>query len=138
MAPSTRRGVRGERYVLLAAASRVPAQAEFDALLDALESAPYVALAAPDAAALDGGCVLIAAAQRSGFFARAAAGAARPLGDDRARRGVGAGDPAAHRDRPRRSDARERRAPRRGCERRDDDAAHSRRVRATAHRRRRG
>jgi len=55
--------VRGERYVLLAAASRVPAQAEFDALLDALESAPYVALAAPDAAALDGGCVLIAAAR---------------------------------------------------------------------------
>src|SRR5665213_3060154 len=54
---------RGERYVLLAAASRVPAQAEFDALLDALESAPYVALAAPDAAALDGGCVLIAAAR---------------------------------------------------------------------------
>ena len=55
--------VRGDRYVLVARAGRVPDRAAFDALAAALESAPYVALAAPDAAALDGGCVLIAPAR---------------------------------------------------------------------------
>jgi hypothetical protein len=55
--------VRGDRYVLLARAGRVPDRAAFDALAAALESAPYVALAAPDAAALDGGCVLISLAR---------------------------------------------------------------------------
>lgn len=55
--------VRGDRYVLLTDAARLPGQAAFDALVAALESAPYVALAAPDAAALDGSCVLIALAR---------------------------------------------------------------------------
>ena len=55
--------VRGDRYVLVARAGRVPDRAAFDVLAAALESAPYVALAAPDAAALDGACVLIAVAR---------------------------------------------------------------------------
>jgi hypothetical protein len=55
--------VRGERHVLLASAAAVPDRDGFAALVDALESAPYVAVAAPSAAALDGSCVLFAAAR---------------------------------------------------------------------------
>jgi GT2 family glycosyltransferase len=55
--------VRGDRYVLVTRAGSVPNRAGFDALVEALESAPYVALAAPDAAALDGSCVLLALAR---------------------------------------------------------------------------
>jgi hypothetical protein len=55
--------VRGDRYVLVADAAHVPGAAGFAALVEALESAPYVALAAPSAAALDGRCVLIAASR---------------------------------------------------------------------------
>jgi hypothetical protein len=52
--------VRGDRYVLVAD-SAVPPDAEaLDLLVAALEEGPYVALAAPEAAALDGSCVLIA------------------------------------------------------------------------------
>ncbi|HYW52955.1 MAG TPA: hypothetical protein VE826_03240 [Dongiaceae bacterium] len=55
--------VRGDRYVLVASAERIPNRAAFDALVSAVESAPYVAMAAPDAAALDGSCVLLALAR---------------------------------------------------------------------------
>ena len=55
--------IRGERYVLLAGAACVPDREALDALVDVLEAAPYVALAAPSAAALDGSCVLFAAAR---------------------------------------------------------------------------
>jgi hypothetical protein len=55
--------VRGDRYVLVVAADRIPDVAAFDALVEALESAPFVALAAPDAAALGGDCVLISLAR---------------------------------------------------------------------------
>ena len=55
--------VRGDRYVLLASAAMLPDRAAFDALVAALESAPFVAAAAPDARALDGSCVLLALAR---------------------------------------------------------------------------
>jgi len=55
--------VRGDRYVLLTSAARLPDRDAFDALVAALESAPFVALAAPDASALDGNCVLLALAR---------------------------------------------------------------------------
>ncbi len=55
--------VRGDRYVLVAAAAEVPSAAQFALLLESLESAPFVALAAPNAAALDGRCVLLALAR---------------------------------------------------------------------------
>jgi GT2 family glycosyltransferase len=55
--------VRGDRYVLVASAQRLPSRDELDTLVSRLESAPYVAFAAPDAAALDGTCVLLALAR---------------------------------------------------------------------------
>ena len=55
--------IRGDRYVLLAEDSRVPDRATFDALVETIEAAPYVALAAPDASALDGSCTLLALAR---------------------------------------------------------------------------
>ena len=55
--------VRGDRYVLVASAERMPSRDAFDALVSAVESAPFVAVAAPDAAALDGSCVLLALAR---------------------------------------------------------------------------
>ena len=55
--------VRGDRFVLVTSGERLPDREAFDALVAALESAPYVALAAPDAAALDGNCVLLALAR---------------------------------------------------------------------------
>lgn len=54
--------VRGDRYVLLAGAGTVPDDEQFASLVESIESAPYVAIAAPDVAALDGRCVLIAPA----------------------------------------------------------------------------
>jgi hypothetical protein len=51
--------VRGDRYVLLADAAALPDAARFALLVESLESAPFVALAAPDDAALDGRCVLL-------------------------------------------------------------------------------
>jgi hypothetical protein len=54
---------RGDRYILVADAARIPAAAELDALVEGLESEPFVALAAPDCGALDGSCVLLAAAR---------------------------------------------------------------------------
>ena len=60
--------VRRDGYVLLAAAGHVPDAAGFSALLEAIESAPFVALAAPDAAALDGTCVLVAPARFPGHI----------------------------------------------------------------------
>jgi hypothetical protein len=55
--------VRGDRYVLVAGASHVPDAAGFSALVEAVEAAPYVAMAAPDAASLDGRCALLALAR---------------------------------------------------------------------------
>ncbi|HEX3469198.1 MAG TPA: hypothetical protein VHT05_14050 [Candidatus Elarobacter sp.] len=55
--------VRGDRYVLVAGASSLPDPARFALLAETLESAPHVALAAPNAAALDGRCVLLALAR---------------------------------------------------------------------------
>ncbi len=55
--------LRTDRYVLLASAGELPGAAEFAALVEAIESDPFVALAAPDAAALFGGCVLVAPAR---------------------------------------------------------------------------
>ncbi|MBV8642842.1 MAG: hypothetical protein JO225_02885, partial [Candidatus Eremiobacteraeota bacterium] len=55
--------VRGDRYVLVAAADRVPDAGGFATLVEAIESNAFVALAAPDAAALDGACVLLALAR---------------------------------------------------------------------------
>ncbi len=55
--------VRGDRYLLVVSAAQLPDREAFDALVAAVESAPFVALAAPDAAALDGGCVLLALAR---------------------------------------------------------------------------
>jgi hypothetical protein len=52
--------VRGDRYVLIAAANALPEAAALDALVETVESAPFVALAAPSGAALDGDCALIA------------------------------------------------------------------------------
>jgi hypothetical protein len=54
--------VRGDRYVLVASAERVPGRDAFDNLVAAVESAPFVAVAAPDAPALDGSCVLLSLA----------------------------------------------------------------------------
>lgn len=55
--------VRGDRYVLVASAARLPDRDAFDALVAALESAPFVAAAAPDADGLDGNCALLAVAR---------------------------------------------------------------------------
>ena len=55
--------VRGDRYVLVASAVRLPDRDAFDALVAAVESAPFVAMSAPDAGALDGSCVLLALAR---------------------------------------------------------------------------
>ncbi len=55
--------VRGDRYVLVASAERLPSRDAFDALVSAVESAPFVAMAAPGAAALDGSCVLLSLAR---------------------------------------------------------------------------
>jgi hypothetical protein len=55
--------VRGDRYVLVASAQRLPSRDEFEALVSRLESAPFVAFAAPDAAGLDGSCALLALAR---------------------------------------------------------------------------
>jgi hypothetical protein len=52
--------VRGDRYVLVAEAASLPAAADYAALVEALETAPFVVLAAPDAASLDGRCALLA------------------------------------------------------------------------------
>ena len=52
--------VRGDRYVLVAAADRLPDADGLDRLIAAIEETCWVALAAPDAGALDGACVLIA------------------------------------------------------------------------------
>jgi GT2 family glycosyltransferase len=53
--------VRGDRYVLIAEASALPAAAGLDALVEALESAPFVALAAPNPIAAR--CALLALAR---------------------------------------------------------------------------
>jgi hypothetical protein len=55
--------VRGDRYLMIASASSLPDRAGFAALAGALESAPFVALAAPDAGSLDGRCVVISLAR---------------------------------------------------------------------------
>jgi hypothetical protein len=55
--------VRGDRYVLLAGAGTVPDAEQFVSLVETIESAPSVAIAAPDAAALDGRCALLALAR---------------------------------------------------------------------------
>ncbi len=55
--------VRGDRYVLVAEAAHLPDAAGLAALIEAIESAPYVAIAAPDADALGGRCALLALAR---------------------------------------------------------------------------
>jgi len=52
--------VRGDRYVLVADGARLPDAQAFDRLVTEIEAAPYVAVAAPDVAGLDGSCVLLA------------------------------------------------------------------------------
>jgi hypothetical protein len=51
--------VRGDRYVVVADAAYVPDVSAIDTLIERLESAPFVAVAAPDAALLDGRCVAL-------------------------------------------------------------------------------
>lgn len=51
---------RGDRYVLVAEGSRLPAPDAFDALVERLEASEHVAAVAPDAASLSGACVLLA------------------------------------------------------------------------------
>lgn len=55
--------VRGDRYVLVAGAASLPDPVGFALLVETLERAPYVALAAPDRGALDGSCVLLSLAR---------------------------------------------------------------------------
>jgi GT2 family glycosyltransferase len=55
--------VRGDRYVLVADAASVPDAAGLSSLIERIESAPFVAIAAPDAESLDGRCVLLALAR---------------------------------------------------------------------------
>ena len=55
--------VRGDRYVLIADAAHVPDAARLSALVEEIESAPFVAVAAPDADALNGRCALLALAR---------------------------------------------------------------------------
>jgi hypothetical protein len=55
--------VRGDRYVMVADAAHLPDAAGLAALIEEIESAPYVAIAAPDAEALGGRCALIALAR---------------------------------------------------------------------------
>lgn len=55
--------VRGDRYVFVADAAHVPDAARFSALVEEIESAPFVAIAAPDADALNGCCALLALAR---------------------------------------------------------------------------
>ena len=52
--------MRGDRYLLLADGASLPDAARYAKLVEALEAQPYVAVSAPDAAALDGRCVLLA------------------------------------------------------------------------------
>jgi GT2 family glycosyltransferase len=68
--------VRGDRYVLVTSAARLPNRDAFDALVTGVESAPFVAAAAPDAGGLDGTCVLLALARFPQHLA--AAGASLP------------------------------------------------------------
>lgn len=51
--------VRGDRYVLVASSGRSPGADVVDALIERIEDDANVALAAPNAAALDGSCVLL-------------------------------------------------------------------------------
>jgi hypothetical protein len=53
--------VRGERTVLVCDAERLPDDGALADLFEQLEGAPFVAAVAPDASALDGDCVLLAA-----------------------------------------------------------------------------
>ena len=55
--------IRGDRYVLVTSAERLPNRDAFDALVAAVESAPFVAAVAPDASGLDGTCVMLALAR---------------------------------------------------------------------------
>ncbi|HTD36662.1 MAG TPA: hypothetical protein VK669_04025 [Candidatus Limnocylindrales bacterium] len=55
--------VRGDRYVLLADAANVPDAARLAALVEEIESAAFVAVAAPDTEALNGRCALLALAR---------------------------------------------------------------------------
>jgi GT2 family glycosyltransferase len=55
--------VRGDRYILVADTAHLPDAAGLAALIEEIESAPYVAIAAPDADALDGRCALLALAR---------------------------------------------------------------------------
>jgi hypothetical protein len=55
--------VRGDRYLLVASTARMPDRDAFDRLVAQIESAPFVAAAAPDAPALDGSCTLLALAR---------------------------------------------------------------------------
>ncbi len=52
--------VRGDRYLLVADAACVPSPAAVADLIEAVEEDGYVAIAAPDAASLDGRCALLA------------------------------------------------------------------------------
>jgi GT2 family glycosyltransferase len=51
---------RGDRYVLIADGAGLPDATALEALVDQVESAPFVAMAAPSAQALRGDCVLLA------------------------------------------------------------------------------
>jgi hypothetical protein len=51
--------VRGDRYVLVADAAHVPDASALDSLIERLESAPFVAVAAPAATLLDGRCAVL-------------------------------------------------------------------------------
>ena len=51
--------VRGDRYVLVTDDAHFPTPEELDLLVERIEDESFVALAAPDAAALGGGCVLL-------------------------------------------------------------------------------
>ncbi|HTD33790.1 MAG TPA: hypothetical protein VK665_09040, partial [Candidatus Elarobacter sp.] len=55
--------VRGDRYVLVADAAHLPDAAGLAALIEEIESAPYVAIAVPDADALGGRRALLALAR---------------------------------------------------------------------------
>jgi GT2 family glycosyltransferase len=55
--------VRGDRYVFVADAAHLPDAAGLAALIEEIESASYVAIAAPDAGALGGRCALLALAR---------------------------------------------------------------------------
>jgi hypothetical protein len=67
--------VRGDRYVLVADAAALPDARGFAALVETIESAEHIALAAPDA--FDGRCVLIAV----GRFPQHVSAAGETIGD---------------------------------------------------------